>query len=103
MRFVVVYSNIEEVRKFTFNNLINFYNRGVDLTTHKIKHHLFETNPTWPSLEEILNLPNHLQCEELEISNGNISSHRQLVIDVEVEFIHPVSLPSPTEDIPVAA
>lgn len=84
MKCVVLYRHVPEVRVAVCNILRQIISQGANLEQQSFNHPHFACRPSWPSSQELLNLPINTQCEELEIVNGNISSCRMLVIEAEI-------------------
>ena len=85
MKFTVLYENTEERRNHVLNFLKHLIDQKVDLTQTPIDHPVCSVRPSWPNPKDLLNLPLIIQCEELELKEGNFVSCRRLVIDVSVE------------------
>ena len=84
MKFTLIYLYDKKLRDSIIPDVIGLMNSGFPADQQSFSHLIFHITPQWPSIDQLLALPCHLQCEEIEWSNGSIKTLRVRTIDVEV-------------------
>lgn len=84
-KFAILYENTEERRNQVIGLLMQLLSQGVDVFHTPINHPLVSIRPDWPPDTELFALPLNIQCEEMQLKTGGLSSTgRKLVIDAEI-------------------